>query len=271
VGGRWIYLPLVALLGAAVAILPGVAASESLPVEAADEGIYYHHWSNSVQTVLAGDTVKFANPYTTESHGLKFTGGPATPSCSGIPAAAGEAGGAPNWHGECSFATAGTYTFICTVHPTEMKGTITVDANGTTTTTTTPTPGPTPTATTPSPTPTRTSPLSSAPLVGARQHGGVVRGTLTIDSTGAGDELAIDVLARAASLAAVRHGHSSVRVGGLVRSSVAAGRLPFSIRLNVRARRALARRHRLVLSVRIVLTPVYGEPTTIVRQVVEHR
>jgi plastocyanin len=267
VGRRWNYLPLVALLGAAVAVLPGVAASESLPIEAVDEGIYYHHWSNAAQTIIAGQSVKFANPYSEVPHGLKFTAGPATPACSGIPAAAGEAGGATSWHGECGFAAPGTYTFICTVHPGEMKGTITVNAGGTTTVTTTTTP--TPTTTTPSEPSGSTSPLSGSPSLRASQRGGTVKGTLVLSEGASGDGLKIDLLANSASLATT-HAPKRIRVGRFVRSSVTAGRLPFSIRLSSRARRALARHHRLSLTVRIVLTPLYGEVTTVNRSVIEH-
>ncbi|HEX5307982.1 MAG TPA: plastocyanin/azurin family copper-binding protein [Solirubrobacteraceae bacterium] len=265
-GRRWGY-PLAVVLGVAVAVLPGVAASESLPVEAVDEGIYYHHWSNSAQTVIAGESVKFANPYSEVPHGLKFTSGPATPACSGIPAAAGEASGATSWHGECSFATPGTYTFICTVHPGEMKGTITVSANGTTTVTTTTTP--TPTTTTPSQPTVPVSPLVGAPLLRASQRGGVVKGALAIAKAAAGDELEIDVLARTSALSH-RRTPAHTRVGHLSRGSVKAGRLSFSIRLDANARRALARRHRLALTVRIVLTPIYGEAKRINRSVIEH-
>lgn len=266
-GRRWSYLPLVALLGAAVAVLPGVAASESLPIEAVDEGLYYHHWSNPVQTVIAGESVKFANPYATVPHGLKFTGGPATPACNGIPAAATEEAGATSWHGECSFASPGVYTFICTVHPGEMKGTITVEANVTTTLTTT-TPTPTPTTTTPSEQPGSSGPPVGSLSLPATQRGGAVKGALVVSKAGAGDELEVDVLASAAAVARA-HVHKRIRVGRLLRSSVAAGRLPFSIRLSSQARRALARRHRLALTVRIVITPVHGETTTLTRAVVE--
>jgi hypothetical protein len=103
----------------------------------------------------------------------------------------------------------------------------------------------------------------------ASQRGGVVQGALTVASAGAGDELEIDVLARTSALAR-RHAPAHTRVGSLRRTSVKAGRLPFSIRLDARARRALARRHRLALTVRIVLTPVYGEATTIDRSTVAH-
>ncbi len=54
-------------------------------------------------------------------HGLVFEAPPAAPNCTGIPSV-----GTGNWNGTCTFTQAGTYSFYCPVHPTEMKGTITV-------------------------------------------------------------------------------------------------------------------------------------------------
>jgi plastocyanin len=123
-----LHLPVAVVVASIAMALPTLASSAPLPVEAVNEGagIYgIHSWSHAQQTILPGEKVKFSNPYTTTYHGLKFTGGPAT-SCSGIPQMATEPIGAFHWEGECTFSTPGTYTFICTVHPTEMKGTITV-------------------------------------------------------------------------------------------------------------------------------------------------
>jgi plastocyanin len=127
---------------AGMAVAMGLAASASAvtPLISAfnEPGIYsYHYWQPSTATIAPGGGVKFANPYESTYHGLKFTGGTAgeTPTCTGIPAAAGEPIGAFHWEGECKFTKAGTYTFICTVHPTEMTGTITV-TNGEPTVTT---------------------------------------------------------------------------------------------------------------------------------------
>ena len=263
------YLPLAAVLGVAVAVLPAVAASESLPVEAVNEGIYYHHWANSQQTVLAGEKVKFSNPYNEVPHGLKFTGGPATPSCAGVPAAAESEAGATNWHGECTFSTSGTYTFICTVHPSEMKGTITVNPNGTTTTTTTPTTTTTTTTPTTPVEPPSGSPLLSSPSIRASQRGGAVKGSLDVSKAGTGDRLEIDIFTKSAFLAKAGH-MTRVRVGQLVRGSVSAGKLSFAVKLNAKARSALERHRRLALTVKITLTPVNGQPLTVTRSMVEH-
>ena len=257
-----------ALLGGAVVILPALASSETTTITAYNEpGLYGRHsWMPSTATVGPGGVVKFANPYGETRHGLKFTGGPATPSCTGIPVAATEEIGATSWQGECTFSAPGTYSFVCTVHPAEMKGTITVNPNGTTTTTTT-----TPTTTVPT---TPVEPPSGSPLFGglslrSSQRGGSVKGTLDISRAGAGDRLEIDVFAKSASVA--KAGRTArVRVGRLVRGSVSAGELSFAVKLSANARRALKRHRRLALTVKIALTPVYGESLTATRPVVEH-
>lgn len=273
------HVVLAAMLGVAMAGLPGIASSETPGIAAYDEpgGYGYHSWTPTTATIQAGGAVKFSNPYSEVSHGLKFTGGPATPSCTGIPAAAGEVSGATNWHGECTFAAAGTYTFICTVHPTEMKGTITVTAAGT------PVPGPTPTPTptpTPVPQPKSGEPAPEGPFVGAaaqalklakNQRGGVVKGSIDVSRTGSGGRLEVDVFAASATIARTSGARGGrTRVGRLIRSSVATGIVPFSVKLDAKARRALERRHLLGLTVRVTLTPHDGKALTITRTIVEH-
>lgn len=271
------YTILAAVLGTVAVVLPAVAGSETTPtITAHTEGSYgsysSHSWMPSTATIGAGGTVSFSNPYTEEHHGLKFTGGPAVPSCSGLPAAAETAAGAPNWHAECTFATPGTYSFICTVHPSEMQGTITVNPNGTTTTTTT-TPTTTTTTTPAAPGGSPGGSSSGSPIRGlalrASQRGGSVKGSFEVSSAGAGERLEIDLLARRASLARVRHS-APVRVGRLVRGAVAAGRLSFAVKLDALALRTLRRRLRLPLTVRITLAPVHGAAATVTRSVVEH-
>lgn len=262
------YVLLVALLGVATAVLPAIASSETSPtVEATNPGPYSHAWSPTQVTLGAGGVVTFTNK-TAVRHGVEWVGGPAKPTCdSSVPVGTTESASAAEWSGACTFAQAGTYTFYCTVHGAEMTGTVTVNSAATTVTTTGTAP---PTTTTPAPKtePPSGSPLVAGPSLRASQHGGSVHGSLTISQSGAGDRLEVDLLASGASLASAKH--SRVRVGRFTRSSLSAGRQSFSVKLNAQARRALKRRHRLALTVKITLTPFYGEPTTLTRSVVEH-
>lgn len=271
------YVLLATLLGVATAVLPAIASSETSPtVDAVNEpvGLYseeHHHWSPTQVTVMAGGMVTFQNTGATVPHGVVWDGGPGTPSCAGVPLNEAKT----SWKGTCTFAQAGTYTYHCYVHPTEMTGKVEVSGNGTTTTTTTTTTGTTTGTTTTTTTPPSSQesplagPVSQALKLAKSQRGGSVRGTLDISQAAAGGRLEVDLLAQSASLVKARHSRR-VRVGRLVRSSVSTGRLSFSVRLNARARRALKRHHRLALTVKIIVTPAHGEPVTLTRAIVEH-
>ncbi len=101
-------------------------------------------------------------------------------------------------------------------------------------------------------------------------HGSTVHGSVAVASTGAGGRLEIDLIANSASLATVRHKKSTSTVGRLVRSSLYAGKVSFSVSLNAKAKSALRRHHRLALSVQIVLKPLHGAAVTIIRSIVLH-
>jgi len=277
---RRLLLLVAALLGAAGVVLPTLASSETNTITAYNEpGLYERHsWTPATATVAPGGSVKFANPYSETPHGLKFTGGTAgaTPTCTGIPAAAGEPSGAVSWSGECTFSAPGTYTFVCTVHA-EMRGTITVGPGGSTTVTTT-----TPTSTVPAapgvPGPGGSSGAGGLPFTGgahalrlaSSQHGSAVHGAIDVSSAGARGRLEVALFASGASLAAGHH-PSRARIGRYVRASVHAGIVAFDVGLTARARAALHRRARLSVGVRVVLTPAAGAPGVITRNVVLHR
>jgi len=132
------HLLLVALLGAAVAVVPTIASSATTAtVEALNEGGIYgerHFWSPSEVAVMPADTVQFVNKSTTVNHGIIWTSS-VKPSCdSGVPVA-GNFG--KSWSGSCTFTQAGEYTFYCSVHGPTMHGVIYVNTAGTVPTTTT--------------------------------------------------------------------------------------------------------------------------------------
>lgn len=282
-GPRARYLPLVAVFGAALGVLPALATSAgSTPVV---NGLETKHWSPSEVTIGTGGSVIFKNASTTLEHSLKFLSGPAKPVCTGVPES-----GRTNWEGSCSFAAAGTYMFFCTVHP-GMTGTVVVTPAGTTTTTgttgtttstTTTTTGTTPTPTDkhggtgPSTTPgsqqsggnrqggsgspgspgggglsggARLSLAGAAVAVAAVQHGKGVHGTVLVPS--GGSRLVVQLLAAAGQISTPG---SSTPVGSLTRSHLHAGRVSFAVAISSRAQRVLHRHGRLKLLVRITLS-----------------
>jgi plastocyanin len=276
----------VGVLALATVALPAIASSETSPtIEAYDVGVYSHYWSPASATVAPGGVVKFANPYSDVNHGLEFTSA-SKPSCTGIPAAAGEKTGAPEWHGECTFSAPGTYTFICTVHPSEMKGTITVAANGTTTTTTTvgsyETSGPgsnpaTPTGLGPQ-SPTGARPSAGALLAGdsstalrlaSTQHGRSVHGSVAVSQAASGGKLEVRLLATRASLARTGH-RRTVQVGRASLFPLHAGTNTFTVALDATARHALHLHRHLALTVTIAISSASGAALTLTRQVVVH-
>jgi plastocyanin len=119
-------------------MLPAVANSEPLTVEAVNEGLYSHHWAHGQQTVLAGESVTFANS-TEVPHGVEWRSA-IKPTCEEgagkVPVGSTAAASGTKWSGKCTFSQPGTYTFYCTVHGVEMSGTITVANPGEPTATT---------------------------------------------------------------------------------------------------------------------------------------
>jgi plastocyanin len=279
---------------AAGGVLPAVAVSETTPtIEAVNSGVYgeYHEWKPAEVTVAEGGSVTFSNPSGLVAHGLAWTGpsGLPTPSCSsGVPVNS----SGTSWQGQCTFAHPGTYTFRCTVHP-SMTGAITVNPNGTTTTTTTTTPppagggsGPPPSTTnpgsgSPSPSPPGSQPQqgptvllpAGSPLIAvtlpASQRGKSVHGSVEVSQTGVGGRLEVGLSAGSASVAGARR-PAQVRVGRLVRSLLHAGTVSFAVPLSAKAKRALERRRRLALTVKVSLLPAHGSAVGVTRRVVLH-
>ncbi len=216
-----------------------------------------YSWRPSTASVGLGGTVAFRNTNSTVPHGLTWTGGPAKPSCAGVPIE----GEKTNWSGTCTFAQAGTYTFICPVHPTEMKGSISVSATEA------------PQGTTPPPGGTAESPLQGtipqALKLARRQRGTSVRGSVSLSPASAGGKFEALLFAKRASLS-TKGGKGMSQVGKFVSRSLYAGRLSFAVPLRGVARRALTRLEKLSLSVKLVVTPPGRAALTLKRGVVLH-
>jgi plastocyanin len=277
-------LVVTAALGVATAALPALAGSETLPaVEAVNVGggIYgeEHHWSPAQVSVAAGGTVSLSNPSEVK-HGVEWVGGPSTPNCTaGVPVGASAAASGVKWSGSCTFATAGVYTFYCTVHGAAMSARVTVgEVGGTTTTSTTPTsPGTGSGGSAPAPeaggAPVMTPLGSSGSLLSASAaraiklapgaRAATIRGTVGLSALAAGGHLEVQAL--------VRRGSRLVRVGRLERSRLRAGSVSFTLPLDAGAARLLHAHHRLAVTVRLALVPLQGQTLRITRSLVLHR
>ena len=261
-------------LGAATVVLPAEAGSETTPtITAENVDASTHHWTPSTVGVSAGGTVEFSNPGEVP-HGIHWVSTPGgVPACeAGVPVGNSASASGTKWKGDCTFATAGTYTFYCTVHGPAMSGTITVSSSGATTMTmTSPATGTTTSGATPgapgnagatssSPGTTPASAAFGAVRVAGRPGG--VHGSLTVSQAAAGGTLLVVLRARI--------GARTRTVGRLTRAYIAAGTQSWTVALSSTAKRALHRKHRLVLAVKLTLTPPGGSPVTVSRPLTLH-
>jgi len=207
-------------------------------------------------TTVPGASVAFRNPGYLVPHGVHWTGGPERPSCSGVPV---DSSGT-NWSGACTFAMPGTYTFVCTVHPEEMRGTISVSSSGET--------GPLPSPAPGQPPASPEGPVIEGLRLAKSQHGGWVRGSIAVSPAAVGGELVVELDATRASLG--RRGMGIVRVGKLSRSVSNPGPQPFAVHPTASAQRALRSRGRLPLTVKVTAGPPDGPRTTLTRRIELH-
>ncbi len=213
-------------------------------------------------TIAAGGEVKFADNANTAA-AVVWTS--SAPACTGVPTSA-----MTKWEGTCKFEQPGTYKFESstlfneggslnyTKYEIVVEGAATGMAPTTTTTTTTP-----------------SKPSSGSPLAGgsralrlaSSQRGSTVHGSIKVSQAGSGGRLEIGLFVADASLAKVGHSKQA-RVGRLVRSSLKAGSVSFSVPLSTKGKAALRRHRRLALMVKITLTPLHGAAVTVTRGVV---
>jgi hypothetical protein len=319
---------LAGLMGAAVAVLPALAAGPSeVKLEVNDNCDGFTNWPcwtriggspNYVPSVsiATGGVVAFSDETGKEAN-IDWTSTPSgPPTCSsGVPVS--PTLPKTGWKGECKFEQPGTYMFesstLYDIADNYTKYEIVVGGASTTPTTTTTTPTTTtPTTTTPTTTtPTATTPTTTMPTtttttptattstqpsgggastattpgsierpppsgggsppatlaLAKAQHGDTVHGTVQIPAAEGGARLEVELLAQGASLAKVKRPSSS-RVGRFVRSSAPAGTVSFTVPLDAQAKSALRHRHKLALTVKIVLTPKHGTAMTLTRSLV---
>jgi plastocyanin len=284
------YLPFIALLGAAAAVIPSMGSSSAAtPSTATVSGLESIMWSPMEVTITAGGSVVFQDTSGSIPHGVVWeSGAPETPACSGVPIDEGKT----DWKGSCTFQREGTYQYYCYVHGMHMSGTINVVSAATTTsspTTTSSTPTTTTTTTTSTTTSTSTTTMPGMTMSGGQgtssQSGGMGATTPTPgahaapvkDSLGAGvlrlalsqrgsvrgslevaqanSRLQVELLVSAAAL---RTRGAATVVGRLLETKLAAGRVTFTVALAHGAKRALQRLGRLEITVKVFLTPPAG-------------
>jgi hypothetical protein len=283
-----VFFALAALIGAAVAVLPALAAAPSEAKLEVNENCVEPNWPcwatpgsgsspapASKVTIATGGEVMFTDKTATKAN-IAWTG--TAPTCSsGVPVS--PASPTTDWEGKCKFEQPGTYKFESStlfigagLNYTMYEIVVEGAATGTTPTTTTTT---TPTTTTPTTPTTPSEPSHGTPLEGGSralklagsQRGSVVHGSIKVSRAGAGGRLEVGLFAAGASLAKAGH-PAQVRVGRLVRSSLKAGSVSFSVPLSVKGKAALRRHRRLALTVKIMLTPLHGASVTITRGIV---
>jgi plastocyanin len=244
--------------GAALALAvasSGAAAPDTASIEAYDYGFKDPDTNLNSTTVAMGGTVAFSYPAGgTSSHNIVFdtsqpssctqTAGADVGPVPPLPAAPSGAG----WAGTCTFNSAGRFAFHCGLHAFMTGAVEVVDPNAPATGTTAP-PGET------QPTPGELAPPGVK--VAHRQRGTVVRGSVTTPA-GPSHIVVRAFVAKRAPAARARQ----VRIGSVTKDSKGTGKTAFALRINRAARRALHRRHRLAVNLRIAVTPAAGPAVT---------
>lgn len=284
---------LAAIAGAVVVVLPALAAATSEAKLEVNENCVENDWPCwaapgsgskpepvSKVTIAAGGEITFTDASATKASIAWLS---AAPTCSpGVPISPAPARSA--WEGTCKFELPGTYRFESatlfdggpSLNYTEYE-IVVESASGVTTPTTTSTPtATTPTTTTTSSTapvePSHGSPLterSAALELVAGQHGTTVHGSIEVRQASSGGQLEVGLFTTGTSPGGPSH-LRLIRIGRLVRSSLQAGAVSFSVPLSARGRVLLRRRRHLELTVRVTLTAPHSAVLTITRSFVVH-
>ena len=213
-------------------------------------------------TIAAGGHVNFSYFAGASRHNVEFPG--ARPTVCGVSegppgttVALPSTPSPPGWEGGCDFDDAGTYAFVCGLHG-SMTGSVTVVRTG---------------ASAP-PSPDPVVEFSVGPgddtagdlQVARRQRGYGVRGSVLVARGSA--RLVAQAFALRRALYPGSRSTLKVRVGRQLIPSVGGTRATFTAPLNRPARRALRRNGRLLITLRLTITPAEGTPYAVRRTVV---
>jgi plastocyanin len=268
VTARTLLTPAVVAAAALAVLFGGAPAGAQEPatfasVVAVDNAFVAEDGGPPDVTIAAGGHVNFTYPTGASRHNVVFPDRRPT-DCGisegpeGTTAALPAAPSPPGWEGGCDFDVAGTYAFVCGLHR-SMTGSVTVVQTGAS----------------PPPPPDRDVELPVGPdaestagdlTVALRQRGYGVRGSVLVARGSA--RLVAQAFARRKALFAGSRSTREVAVGRQFLPSVGGARATFAAPLNRTARRALRRNGRLLVKLRLTITPAEGTPFTAARTVI---
>ena len=252
----------------AVLLLAAPALSQAPPtlvsILASDNAFKTDSGGSPNVTIAVGGHVNFSYFSGTSKHNVVFTGAKptvcgTTEGPAGTAAALPSAPSSPGWEGGCDFAAPGTYAFVCGLHD-SMTGSVTAVATGAS-----PPAPPAPPIVVEEP-PGASGPAASGLKVASQQRGLSVRGSVVVARTGS--RLLARAFARRKALFSGSRSPLTVRVGSQTRSAVGDGRVTFAAPLNAAARKALRRNGRLLITLRLSVTPAQAAAYTATRTVV---
>jgi plastocyanin len=254
------------------------AQQQSATFNATDNVWDWTGGNGTTASIFTGGTVFFANGGN-NPHNLFFTGPSQPSSCTQTTGPANPPPILPmpgppttqDWTGNCTFNSPGTFSFLCQQHS-GMTGTVQV---------VNPPPGggnPPPPPPGGSPPPggggsggggggtggtdpggSPTQPGSTSIKFTRKQTGTTLRGSVT---AAAGAKIVVTALVSNRSLSTSRPKKiKKVKVGSQTKRSTGA-RINFAVKLNAAAKRALKRKNKLSVTLRIVVTPSGGKATT---------
>ena len=220
-------VPAILLAAGAFAVASVLAAAPTIEAAFGPSG---YTWSPSGAQIATGGSINFKNS-SGIPHGVSWSGGPATPSCSGVPINEGKGSLERQL-----LLLAAWDLHVQMPHPPHRndrhhhrhlgRGGRTADSDSD--------------ARAASPPPGESGPAAHDLRIAGNQRGSVVRGSIEIAGSATGSKLEVLLLARRAAL--LGPGHAGMaNVGRLVRASTGTGHTSFSLRLNEAGRRALRR------------------------------